>query len=64
MPLQVTGGKQEGYAGYAYKQNWHPGDWKVSVETRDGREIGRRRFTVGTDPDAESGDHGLVTSQQ
>jgi hypothetical protein len=64
VPLQVTGGKQEGYAGYAYKQNWHPGDWKVSVETRDGREIGRRRFTVGTDPDAESGDHGLVTSQQ
>jgi Protein of unknown function (DUF2914) len=64
VPLQVTGGKQEGYAGYAYKQNWSPGDWEVSVVTRDGREIGRRRFTVGADPDVTSEDHGLVTSQQ
>jgi hypothetical protein len=36
----------------------------VTVETRDGREIGRRHFTVTDDPDATSADHGLVTSQQ
>jgi Protein of unknown function (DUF2914) len=64
VPLQVSGGKDEGYAGYAYKQNWRPGDWEVTVETRDGREIGQRRFTVDADPDADSDDHGLVTSQQ
>jgi len=64
VPLQVTGGKDEGYAGYSYKQNWRPGDWLVSVETRDGREIGRRTFTVVDDPDAAEPDHGLITTQQ
>ncbi len=64
VPIQVTGGKDEGYAGYSYKQNWRPGDWKVTVETRDGREIGRRRFTVSEDPDVGTEDHGLVTTQR
>lgn len=64
VPLQVSGGKDEGYAGYSYKQNWRPGDWQVTVETRDGREIGKRRFTVSADPDSDSDDHGLVTTQQ
>jgi Protein of unknown function (DUF2914) len=64
VPLQVSGGKEEGYAGYSYKQNWRPGEWQVTVETRDGREIGRRTFTVTDDPDVASSDHGLVTSQQ
>jgi hypothetical protein len=63
VPLRVTGGKEEGYAGYSYKQNWRPGDWRVTVETSDGREIGRRHFTVRDDPDFEAGDHGLVTSE-
>lgn len=64
VPIQITGGKEEGYAGYSYKQNWRAGDWRVTVETRDGREIGRRTFTVSDDPDATSTDHGLVTTQQ
>lgn len=64
VPLQVSGGKEEGYAGYSYKQNWRPGDWEVAVVTRDGREIGKRRFTVSADPDADSEEHGLVTTQQ
>jgi hypothetical protein len=64
VPIQITGGKEKGYAGYSYKQNWRAGDWRVTVETRDGREIGRRHFTVTDDPDATSADHGLVTSQQ
>jgi hypothetical protein len=64
VPLQVSGGREEGYAGYSYKQNWRPGEWRVTVETRDGREIGRRKFSVGEDPDVGSADHGLVTTQQ
>lgn len=64
VPMQITGGKEQGYAGYSYKQNWRAGDWRVTVETRDGREIGRRTFTVTDDPDVGSADHGLVTSQQ
>ncbi|HMK72694.1 MAG TPA: DUF2914 domain-containing protein [Myxococcaceae bacterium] len=63
VPLRITGGKDEGYAGFSYKQNWRPGDWKVTVETSDGREIGRRLFSVRDDPDIGAEDHGLVTTE-
>ena len=49
--ISVIGGRESGYAGVAYKQNWQPGDWRVSVETIDGREIGRRTFSVRADAD-------------
>jgi hypothetical protein len=64
VPLRITGGKEEGYAGYSYKQNWRAGDWKVTVETADGREIGRRLFNVRDDPDIGADDHGLVTTER
>lgn len=51
VPIVVRGGRERGYAGYAYKQNWRAGEWRVAVETTDGREIGRRAFTVREDPD-------------
>jgi hypothetical protein len=51
IPLRIVGGREEGFGGYAYKQNWSPGDWKVAVETEDGREIGRIRFQILTDED-------------
>jgi hypothetical protein len=49
VPIAVVGGREGGFAGYAYKQNWRPGDWRVIVETVDGREIGRRTFSVRED---------------
>jgi len=49
VPIAVTGGREGGFAGFAYKQNWRPGDWRVTVETFDGREIGRRSFTARND---------------
>jgi hypothetical protein len=51
VPIVVRGGRERGFAGYTYKQNWRPGEWRVSVETIDGREIGRRAFTVREDDD-------------
>ena len=51
IPLRIVGGREEGFGGYAYKQNWAPGDWQVAVETEDGREIGRTRFEIRADPD-------------
>jgi hypothetical protein len=51
VPIVVRGGREHGYAGYTYKQNWRPGEWRVAVETGDGREIGRHAFSVREDPD-------------
>jgi hypothetical protein len=49
IPLRIVGGREEGFGGYAYKQNWSPGDWRVAIETEDGREIGRTRFEIRPD---------------
>ena len=51
IPLRIVGGREEGFGGYAYKQNWSPGLWRVAIETEDGREIGRIRFEIRPDPD-------------
>jgi hypothetical protein len=54
VPIVVRGGHERGYNGYTYKQNWRPGDWRVAVETGDGREIGGHTFSVREDPDPET----------
>ncbi len=53
IPMRIVGGRDEGFGGFAYKQNWSPGDWRVAVETEDGREIGRTRFEIRPDPETE-----------
>ncbi len=44
------GGRERGFRTFAYVTNPRPGDWRVSMETEDGREIGRLSFTVTPDP--------------
>ncbi|MGE0632865.1 MAG: DUF2914 domain-containing protein [Pseudobdellovibrionaceae bacterium] len=46
VPMRISGGREEGFRGFSNKQNYAPGKWRVSVETTDGREIGRIYFTV------------------
>lgn len=46
IPMTISGGRDEGYRGYAYKANYTPGYWRVQVESSDGREIGRLHFRV------------------
>ena len=46
IPIQITGGREQGFRGYGVKSNHQPGDWKVEVETTDGREIGRIFFDL------------------
>lgn len=49
IPLEIVGGREEGFRGYTTKANYAPGDWRVQIETTDGREIGRIYFTIETD---------------
>lgn len=46
IPMNVRGGRSEGYRGFSTKQNFSEGEWRVSVETTDHREIGRLYFNV------------------
>lgn len=46
IPMQISGGRKGGYRGFALKQNFSAGEWRISVETTDHREIGRLYFEV------------------
>jgi hypothetical protein len=46
IPINIVGGREEGFRGYGVKSNYQPGSWKVQVETKDGREIGRIYFDL------------------
>ncbi|MCR9204645.1 MAG: DUF2914 domain-containing protein, partial [Halobacteriovoraceae bacterium] len=46
IPLTISGGRNEGFRGYAYKNNYSDGDWRILVETKAGSEIGRLNFEV------------------
>ena len=53
IPLNILGGRDEGFRGFGEKQNYMEGKWKVEVETSDGREVGGIRFTVTPDQTTE-----------
>jgi hypothetical protein len=53
IPLPVKGGREQGYRGYAYKENYQPGEWRVEVETEDGRVLGGVVFRIEKDPSLE-----------
>lgn len=44
IPLTMTGGRENGYRLYTTKQRVQPGEWRVDVETEDGRILGRMTF--------------------
>jgi hypothetical protein len=46
IPLNVVGGREDGFRGYTVKTNYTPGDWRVSIETADGREVGRLGLNI------------------
>lgn len=41
IPIKISGGREGGYRAYSFKQRLDPGDWRVDVESHDGRIIGR-----------------------
>ena len=51
IPVNISGGREQGFRGFAYKQTLKPGLWQVRIETNDSREIGRLSFDVTADDD-------------
>lgn len=49
IPLDIRGGREHGFRGFAYKANYVPGQWRVSVETKGGLEIARNDFEIVED---------------
>jgi hypothetical protein len=47
----VSGGRAQGWRGYAVKSNFDPGRWRVTAETDDGRAIGVLAFRVEASAD-------------
>ena len=48
IPIAISGGREHGYRSYTWKQRLEPGDWRVDVETEDGRIIGRINFLASS----------------
>jgi hypothetical protein len=46
----LSGGREGGYRGYTWKQNLVPGDWRVAVETENGRTVAVHRFAIAAEP--------------
>src|SRR5881396_726129 len=53
IAIAIAGGRDKGYRGYTFKQRVTPGEWRVDVETAEGRVIGRVSFRV-EEPGGES----------
>jgi hypothetical protein len=53
IPIKIAGGREGGYRAYTFKQRLDPGDWRVDVETEDGRVIGRVSVLVEERGDTE-----------
>ena len=49
IPLNIHGGRGEGFRGFAAKSRFEPGDWRVEVLTEDERLLGSVDFTVRQD---------------
>jgi hypothetical protein len=49
IPLDVLGGREQGYRVVTKKSNYQPGEWRVRIETMENVEIGRIDFEVETD---------------
>lgn len=55
IPIKIVGGREQGFRGYGFKSKYQSGEWKVQVETTDGREIGRVYFDlISTAPAART----------
>ncbi|MBV6471067.1 DUF2914 domain-containing protein [Nitrospirales bacterium NOB] len=52
IALKIVGGREGGYRAYTFKQGLDPGEWRIDVETEDGRVIGRVGVQVTADQES------------
>jgi hypothetical protein len=53
IPLNIVGGRREGFRGYTVKSNFQPGEWRVQVQSANAQEISRMYFEVKPVPAEE-----------
>ena len=46
VPMEIAGGREDGFRFFSYKSAPRPGQWQVNILTPDGRSVGRVRFAV------------------
>lgn len=46
IPIRITGGREGGFRGMTYKENYVPGDWRVLIMTGNDLEVGRLGFQI------------------
>jgi len=46
VPVEITGGREDGFRFYSTKTSPRPGQWQVNILTGDGRSVGHVRFAV------------------
>lgn len=44
--IPITGGREDGFRGFSFKQNHQPGSWRVRIMTESGQTIGSIRFKI------------------
>jgi hypothetical protein len=54
IPIKIAGGREGGYRAYTFKQRLDSGDWRVDVETEDGRVVGRVSVVVAGQGETEA----------
>jgi hypothetical protein len=53
IPMTILGGRDQGFRGFGTKSHYQHGDWRVVVETSDGREVGRINLTIEDDSSSD-----------
>src|SRR5579863_4236959 len=46
VPVEISGGREDGFRFYTTKSSPRPGQWQVNILTGDGRSVGHVRFAV------------------
>ncbi|MCB9024818.1 MAG: DUF2914 domain-containing protein [Bdellovibrionaceae bacterium] len=57
VAMKINGGRLHGFRAYAVKANFFPADWRVKLETEDGRELSRINFEIVENKDIEPSEY-------